>query len=102
MSVSTTIPATVEIRRSRLLALVGGVAVVAAAITGALTAYAVDTGQPAVPVPRAVVSSPNRSNLSWLTPQERSYLQQMTPVCAVLMCQPDEWVGPHLDFRIRR
>ena len=44
MNVSTTIPATVQIRRGRLLSLVAGVAAAAAAITWAVSAYAVDDG----------------------------------------------------------
>jgi hypothetical protein len=44
MNVSTTIPPTVQIRRSRLLSLVGGVAVLVAAITWAVTHFAVDQG----------------------------------------------------------
>jgi hypothetical protein len=43
MSVSTPVPATIEIRRSRLLGLVVAVAAVAAAITWAVLALTVDT-----------------------------------------------------------
>jgi hypothetical protein len=62
VNVSTTIPATVQIRRSRLLGLIGAVAAVAAAITWAVLAFAVDTGaetaqQQSVSAP-TVVSSP--------------------------------------------
>ena len=60
MNVSTTIPTTVQIRRSRLLGLVGGVAAVAAFVTWAVTAFAVDNGttsaQKSVPAQPAVVS----------------------------------------------
>jgi hypothetical protein len=44
MNVSTTIPASVQIGRGRLLGLIGGVAVLAAAITWIVFAFAVDTG----------------------------------------------------------
>jgi hypothetical protein len=44
MHVSATIPATVQIRRSRLLGLIAGVAAVAAASTWAVLTFAVDTG----------------------------------------------------------
>ena len=44
MSVSTPVPHTVEIRRSSLLGLVAAAAAVAAAVTWAVVAFAVDTG----------------------------------------------------------
>jgi hypothetical protein len=44
MSASTTIPATVQIRRSRLLGLIGLVAALAAAVTWVLVAFAFDNG----------------------------------------------------------
>ena len=44
MSVSASIPATLQIRRSRLLGLIAVVAALAAAVTWALTAFAFDTG----------------------------------------------------------
>jgi hypothetical protein len=44
MNVSTTTRATVEIRRSSLLGLVAAAAVLAAVVTWALSAYALDTG----------------------------------------------------------
>jgi hypothetical protein len=56
MNVSTTIPATVQIRRSRLVGLVAGVAAVAAAITWAVLAFAVDTGTETAQ--RQIVSAP--------------------------------------------
>jgi hypothetical protein len=43
MNVLTTTHATVEIRRSRLLGLIGATAVLAAAVTWALSTYAVDS-----------------------------------------------------------
>ena len=44
MTMSTPVPVTIEVRRSRLLGLIALVAVVAAVITWALLTYAVDTG----------------------------------------------------------
>ena len=44
MSVSGSIPATVQIRRSHLVGLIGGVAALAACVTWAVTAFAFDTG----------------------------------------------------------
>ena len=44
MSVSTPVPATIEMRRSRLLGLVAGVAAVACAATWGVLAFAVNTG----------------------------------------------------------
>jgi hypothetical protein len=99
MSVSTTIPATVEIRRSRLLGLMVGVATVAAAIAWALTAYALgDQGRRSVSG-RAVMSSPTwASVLSSLSPQERSYLEAMTAVCSVAVCPPEERLAARLGI----
>ena len=48
MNVSATVPATIEIRRSRLLWLVGGVAVIAATATWALVGVAFDGGSSSV------------------------------------------------------
>jgi beta-lactamase regulating signal transducer with metallopeptidase domain len=44
MSVSASIPATVQIRRGHLLGLIGGVAALAACVTWVVTAFAFDTG----------------------------------------------------------
>ena len=44
MSVSGSIPATVQIRRDHLLGLIGAVAALAACVTWAVTAFAFDTG----------------------------------------------------------
>ena len=44
MSVSASIPATVQIRRGHLLGLIGGVAALAACVTWAVGAFAFDTG----------------------------------------------------------
>jgi hypothetical protein len=44
MNASTTIPATIQIRRSRLLGLIGGVAALAAAVTWAALAFGVGSG----------------------------------------------------------
>ena len=110
MSISTTIPETVEIRRSRLLGLVAGVAAVAAAITWALTAYAVgDMGQQSVSAPvvsssipspghPAAISAPRANALSSLSPQEQSYLKAMTAVCSVVMCPPNERLAARLGI----
>jgi hypothetical protein len=95
MRLSTTIPATVEIRRSRLIGLIACVAAVAAVIAWAVSAYVVrDTGQPSVST--AVASAPA---LTW---QERYYVQMMTTVCSVVMCQPDDRLAARLGFRTRR
>lgn len=61
MNVSTTIPQTVQIRRSRLLGLVAGAAVLASAITWAVLALVGDTGgqaQSGVAAQSDLVSSP--------------------------------------------
>jgi hypothetical protein len=42
MTTSTAIPVTIQIRRSRLLGLLAGVAILTAAITWALSAFALD------------------------------------------------------------
>ena len=44
MSISASIPATVQIRRGRLLGLIGVVAALAAGVTWVVTAFAFDTG----------------------------------------------------------
>ena len=44
MSLSVPIPATIQIRRSHLLGLIGGVAVLAACVTWGVTELALDTG----------------------------------------------------------
>jgi Nickel responsive protein SCO4226-like len=62
MNVSTAIPATVEIRRGRLLGLIVGVAAAAAAVTWAVLAFGADSGsgqaQANMPAQPAIVSSP--------------------------------------------
>jgi hypothetical protein len=105
MNVSTTIPATVQIRRSRLLGLIGLVAAVAAAVTWAVLAFGVDSGsgqaqtnalaKPAVvssPIPMtgyldgitsrpSVVEQPavvSSSVLSSLSPNARRYVESIT------------------------
>lgn len=78
MTLPTTIPARVQVRRSHLLGLVAAVAVVAAAITWAMVSFTVDTGnrgaQASAPTSAAVLAS--------LAPKERQYVQaiaSMTP-----------------------
>jgi len=44
MSLSASIPTTVQLRRSHLLALIGGVAALVASVTWVVTAFALDTG----------------------------------------------------------
>jgi hypothetical protein len=53
MNVSASIPATVQIRRSRLLGLAVAIAVAAAAVTWAVLAFATDTGSTAAVVETA-------------------------------------------------
>ena len=66
MSVSASIPATVQIRRGRLLGLVAGVAVLAAAVTWVVLTFAVDAGSStSQAVAPRVVAAP-------LTPAQRS------------------------------
>jgi LytS/YehU family sensor histidine kinase len=65
MNVSATIPATVQIRRSRLLGLIGAIAVLAAAITWMVLTFAVDTGSE-----EAQASATGAATA--LTPAERS------------------------------
>src|SRR5262245_1284885 len=109
MSVSTASPATVQIRRGHLLGLLVCVAAAAAAIAWALTTYAADdTGRHAVSAPAPIGSSPVGSAESVLFPTrrfsaskwtgafaslgagERHYLNSMTVMCSVVMCQPNE------------
>jgi hypothetical protein len=124
MSASTNAPATVEIRHSRLLVLVLGVAATAAAITWVLTAYvADDTAQRSVSAPTAasspkpsaaqpadavasagagtwgVTASKRKGMLSSLTPQERQYLRAMTAVCSVVMCPPNQGLAAMVGLR---
>jgi hypothetical protein len=68
MNVSTTIPATVQIRRGRLLGLIGAVAVLAAAITSALLVFAVDVGSTDVTAESATPA---------LSAQEQGYLDML-------------------------
>jgi hypothetical protein len=80
MSVLTTTQATVEIRRDRLVGLIAGVAVLAAAVTWALSTYAVSTGSgkahtsgsgavaPAVSVQPAVGSGNREALIMSITP----------------------------------
>jgi hypothetical protein len=57
MSASTSVPATVQIRRSRLVGLVGLAAALAAALTWVVLAFALDSGSSsAAPSPRAVAA----------------------------------------------
>ena len=56
MNVSVTIPATVQIRRGRLLGLVVGAAALTAAVTWAVTAVAFDTGT--TPAQKSVSAQP--------------------------------------------
>jgi hypothetical protein len=62
MNVSPTVPPTIQIRRSRLIGLIGGVAALAAAVTWAVLAFGVDTGggqaRTNAPAQPALVSSP--------------------------------------------
>jgi len=58
MNVSTTIPATIEIKRSRLMWLVVGVAALAAALTWAVVAIAYGGGSGSAPVARPFASGP--------------------------------------------
>jgi hypothetical protein len=77
MNVSTTIPNTVQIRRSRLLGLVGGAAAVAAAVTWAVLAFGVGIGD------GTRVVSGQVDVLSQLSPSARQYVEAvstMTPV----------------------
>jgi hypothetical protein len=100
MSVSATIPPTVQIRRGRFIGLVCGVAAVAAAVTWAVYALGVDNGsgqaQASTPAQPAVVSSPipmtgyldgitshpsvvrQPSVVSSLNPTERRYIEGIT------------------------
>ena len=58
MSVSASIPATVQIRRRHLVGLIGGVAALAACVTWVVTAFALDTGTSgAVSSPASVSAS---------------------------------------------
>jgi hypothetical protein len=97
MDVATTAPAAVQIRRTRLVGLVVGVAAVAAAIAWALTAYALgDTGRRSLSAPAATPTW--ASVLASLRPQERSYLEMMTAVCSVAVCPPEEQLAARLGL----
>jgi hypothetical protein len=65
MSTSVSIPATVQIKRGRLVGLVAGVAVLAAAVTWAVLTFAVDPGSSTSQGASRVVAAP-------LTPAQRS------------------------------
>lgn len=82
MSVSTTIPTTVQIRRGHLVGLIGAAAVLAAAITWLLVGFAFDSG-----ASRA--------------PQSTSQRDAATPA-AITGFEPGQWPGPPpypSDFR---
>lgn len=68
MTASTTIPTTVQLRRSRLVGLMAVSAALAACITWALLVFAVNTGtEGSAPTSAAVVSS--------LSPEARQYVE---------------------------
>lgn len=79
MNVTTTIPAQIEIRRSRLAALVVAVAAVVAMVTWALTAYAFDSGS-AQSEPQTLTRA---SVLTSLTPSERRYVNAITSMSPI-------------------
>ena len=66
MTVSTHIPATIQMRRSRLFGLVAAVALVAAGITSALLIFAVDPDNGATRSSQPAVSSPSLSDQSYV------------------------------------
>jgi len=74
MNITTTIPGQIEIRRSRLAALVVAVATLVAVVTWALTAYAFDNGS-AQAEPQTLTRT---SVLTSLTPSERRYVNAIT------------------------
>jgi Nickel responsive protein SCO4226-like len=96
MTVSPSIPSTVEMRRSRLLGLVAAVALVAAAITWALVARVIDTSsegaqgsaQPRASVPsigpsgegylKSFTSSSPRASVPSIGPSGEAYLESFT------------------------
>src|SRR5262245_29675955 len=86
VNASATIPTTIEIRRSRLLGLIGGVAAVAAAVTWAVSAYAVDSGAKTTysgvaPTSAATVTSspiPSTGYLDAVTSPEKTSVQAIT------------------------
>jgi hypothetical protein len=77
---STTVPTTVQIRRSRLLGFVAGVAAAAAGITWALTTYAVDTGTETASVASSPVSASKRSQevIAGFTLREKQWVKAVT------------------------
>jgi len=79
MNVSTTIPATVQIRRSRLLGLIGGVAALAAAVTWALSAYAVDTSEKAQVAATGVAATSGATALSAQEQRALDLVNSLTP-----------------------
>lgn len=80
MNVSTTIP-TVQIRRSRLFGLIGAVAVLAAVITWALLAFAVNTGSENAQAGATSVTA--NSGTAALSAQEQSALNPVGSVTSV-------------------
>ena len=67
MTMSNSVPATIEIRRSRLLGLVAAVAAVAAGITAALFVFAVNTeGSGQRNVPAASPSTPSANEQAYV------------------------------------
>jgi hypothetical protein len=78
MSVSTPIPRTVELRRSRLIGLVAVVAVLAAGITWALLTFVVDSGSGS-----AQESATPAAVRSQLSPSEQRYVKGISALTRV-------------------
>jgi hypothetical protein len=80
MAVSTSVPSTVRIRRSRLLGLLAAVAAVTAGITWAVSAYAVDSGGGSQPSaqPAAAPASASPAPQSFMTSISHTAAMQQT------------------------
>ena len=107
MNVSATIPATVQIRRSRLLGLIGAIAVLAAAITWIVLTFAVDTGSEeaqasATGVP--VTLAPSEQSVAFylfgasdsLTPAQLESVRQYLSGAATALTPAERSVGFYL------
>ena len=71
MTVSTSVPATIQMRRSRLFGVIAAVAVAVGGITMALLIFAADMGTESA----QKSAQPTASALSSLSPTERQYVQ---------------------------
>jgi hypothetical protein len=107
MSTSVSIPATVHIKRSRLVGLVAGVAVLAAAVTWVVLTFAVDVGsatrQAAPPAVGASLTPAERSIGSYLfgassglTPSQLQTVRNFQAGASIPLTSAEQSVGSYL------